>query len=269
LSTWNHLIKEIIRIRNPAKRTAGKRRINIEEATGTLSQGSDRRMSEVKIARFVGIEACKSIFSDKSTFVLRSPEHYQRLYETSEGTIGDKDESPGYLGYVMSCWTKLKTSKPTRKEWDIFKKDNQNIVAIISTPNKVCDFLNRVLQTDKYHTEKRRFPFYPVVCREVNYKRPDNINHTNIADIEPFTKDEKFTKENEYRLILKYTCPYVIDSLILCGGIDYMEKCFANPDMCKKQREELQPIILYPGDGYGDFEDKQMDKFIANFNDLF
>ena len=35
LHTWNHLIKEIGRVRHPAKRTAGKRRINIEEATGT------------------------------------------------------------------------------------------------------------------------------------------------------------------------------------------------------------------------------------------
>ena len=48
-------------------------------------------MSEFKIARFVGIEACRSIFSENSTFVLRSPKHYWRLYETSEGedTKGD------------------------------------------------------------------------------------------------------------------------------------------------------------------------------------
>ena len=76
-------------------------------------------MSEVnKIARFVGIEACKSIFSDKSTFVLRSPEHYVRLYETGEGETGkgDRNEgyaeivgggSAGYTSFVFSCWTIL------------------------------------------------------------------------------------------------------------------------------------------------------------------
>jgi len=51
-------------------------------------------MSEVKIARFVDIKACKSIFSENSTFVLRSPEHYRRLYEITAGgnTKGDRDE---------------------------------------------------------------------------------------------------------------------------------------------------------------------------------
>ena len=52
-------------------------------------------MSEVKIARFVGIEACKSIFSEKSTFVLRSPEHYRRLYETNEGGTDKGDRAEG------------------------------------------------------------------------------------------------------------------------------------------------------------------------------
>jgi hypothetical protein len=75
-------------------------------------------MSEVKIARFVGIEACKSIFSEKSTFVLRSPEHYIRWYETNEGETdkGDRNEGSanttdggkgGNRDWVMSCWTIL------------------------------------------------------------------------------------------------------------------------------------------------------------------
>ena len=90
-------------------------------------------MSEGKIARFVGIEACKSIFSERSTFVLRSPEHYRRLYEITAGgnTKGDRDEgcantidggTAEFTGFVASCWTKLKGSEPTTYEWNIFKK---------------------------------------------------------------------------------------------------------------------------------------------------
>jgi hypothetical protein len=110
-------------------------------------------MTEVKIARFVDIEACKSIFSEKSTFVLRSPEHYRRLYETSNGEKGDKYEGCAhtvdggtheFTGFVASCWTKLEETEPTPKEWNIFKENEQNIVAIISTPSKVCEFLDKV-----------------------------------------------------------------------------------------------------------------------------
>jgi hypothetical protein len=229
-------------------------------------------MAEVKIARFVDIKACESIYSDKSTFVLRSPEHYQRLYETSEGTRGDIDEGRAKLvgggtyeftGFVMSCWTMLKTSKPTCKEWDIFKKDHHNIVAIISTPNKVCDFLNKVLQTDKDRT-KSRFSFTPVVCQEVKYGKAA-INDTNKGDdFVPFTKGKQFNKENEYRFALKYTWPYVIDSLILCGGIGYMEKCFANPEISKENKKGLQLILMNAMCGYGDFEGKEMCEIIAN-----
>ena len=46
-------------------------------------------MSEVKIARFVDMAACKSIFSDYSTFVLRSSKYYRRHYETGRGDKHD------------------------------------------------------------------------------------------------------------------------------------------------------------------------------------
>jgi hypothetical protein len=73
-------------------------------------------MEEVKIARFVDIEACKSIFSERSTFVLRSPIYYQRMYETSEGNEGDEKEgrpdtangTAEFTRWVVSCWTILK-----------------------------------------------------------------------------------------------------------------------------------------------------------------
>lgn len=235
-------------------------------------------MSEIKIARFVGIEACKSIFSEKSTFVLRSPEHYRRLYEITEVGTAKGDRAEGcadtidggtaeFTGFVVSCWTKLKGTEPTGEEWDIFKKDEQNIVAIVSSPSKVCEFLNKALETNKECT-KRRFPFWPVEHREVKYEKV-HIDHTNITDIVPFTKGTQFAEQEEYRFVLKYGWPNVIDSLIFCGGIDYMEKCFANPEMCKEQKEKLRLIIMKAMAGYGDFEDKEMGDIIANADILF
>ncbi|MHC4540726.1 MAG: hypothetical protein ACYTEK_24230 [Planctomycetota bacterium] len=238
-------------------------------------------MSEVKIARFVGIEACKSIFSEKSTFVLRSPEHYRRLYETSEGgsAKGDRDEgcvkkSDGgtaeFTRWVVSCWTMLKGSEPTREEWDIFKENDQNIMAIVSTPSKVCEFLNRVLET----SESNGLPFYPVKHQAVKYEQARvHINHTNITSIVPFAKGKSFLKENEYRFVLEYGWgPHLIDSLIFCGGVDYMEKCFVNPEMSEryeKCRERLRLIIRKAPAYYGDFMDKKRGDIIANADILF
>ena len=231
-------------------------------------------MSEVKIARFVGIEACKSIFSENSTFVLRSPEHYRRLYETNEGedTRGDRDEGCAekvgggrieVTSFVFSCWTKLEEDKPTSDEWDIFKKNDQNIVAIISTPSKVCEFLDKALETDT-EGANRRFPFYPVKHDKVRYGKVHLDRY-----VVPFTKGTQFTKQEEYRFILEYGRPPVIDSFIFCGGIDYMEKCFANPDMCKEQKEKLKDIIGDARACYGDFWDKELGEIIANADILF
>ena len=235
-------------------------------------------MSEVKIARFVGIEACESIFSEKSTFVLRSPEHYRRLYETTEGgnARGDRDEgcakaadggTAEFTRWVASCWTKLKGSEPTSDEWDIFKENDQNIVAILSTPIKVSEFLNRVLETG----ESKGLPFYPVEHREVEYEQEKvHVDHTNITSVVPFAKGKSFIKQNEYRFILKYGWgPHLIDSFIFCGGIAYMEKCLANPDISKEQKEALRLIIMKARAGYGDFDDKNMDDIIANADILF
>lgn len=233
-------------------------------------------MSEIKIARFVGIEACKSIFSENSTFVLRSPEHYIRLYETTEGGTakGDRDEgcahtanggTAEFKGWVASCWTMLKGSEPTGEEWDIFKKDEQNIVAIVSTPSKVCNFLDGKLETAKNRL------FFPVEHREVEYDQEKvHIDSKNIISVVPFVKDKQFRVQNEYRFVLKYTSrPYLIDSFIFCSGIDYMEKRFANPEMCKEQKEKLQLLIMKAMASYGDFEDKEMGDIIANADDIF
>jgi hypothetical protein len=235
-------------------------------------------MSEVKIARFVGIEACKSIFSEKSTFVLRSPEHYRRLYETNEGETAKGDRAEGsadtidggtaeFTGFVASCWTKLKGSEPTSDEWDIFKENYQNIVAIVSTPSKVCKFLDKALETNNERSN-RRLPFHPVVHKGVIYEK-EHVDHTNIIDVVPFAKRKQFTKQKEYRFVLTYAFPNLIDSFIFCGGIDYMERCFANPEMYKKQKEELRLIIMKAMAGYGDFWGKKMGDIITNVDDIF
>jgi hypothetical protein len=239
---------------------------------------SDRGMSEVRIARFADMEACRSIFSDHSTFVLRSAEHYRRLYETNEGRTakGDRDEgcadtvnggTAEFTGFVASCWTILKGTEPNRDEWDLFKENEQNIVAIVSTPSKVCAFLNEALETDEERTQ-RRFPFLPVDHGEVKYEKV-HVDHTNITDVVPFTKGAQFTEQKEYRFVLKYGWPYLIDSFIFCAGIDYMEKCFANPEIQREDKQKLRLILMNAMCGYGDFTDKKMGDIIANVDILF
>ncbi|GAH41230.1 unnamed protein product, partial [marine sediment metagenome] len=184
-------------------------------------------MSEVKIARFVGIEACKSIFSEKSTFVLRSPEYYRRLYETSEGETDKGDRNEGYASttdggtagqtdWVASCWTILDEDedKPTSDDWDIFKKNDQNIVAIVSTPSRVCEFLDKTFETYKEKTD-RKFPFDEMEHREVEYEKLDAIDKSLYGV--PFTKELQFVKQKEYRFVLRCKFPNIIDSLIFYG----------------------------------------------------
>jgi len=230
-------------------------------------------MPELKIARFVGIEACKSIFSENSTFVLRSPEYYRRLYETTVGgdTKGDRNEGTAekigggtseFTGFLASCWTRLEGSEPTRREWDIFKKDEQNVVAIVTTPRLVSEFLNKALRLDEAPAT-RRFPFLPLDHREVSYERQD-IDHTNSPDIVPFTKRTDFKDQQEYRFVLKYAGSPVIDSLIFCAGVAYMERrddnrlCnFANRNMSPQNKKQLRTTLLTARAGYGDFASTQ------------
>jgi hypothetical protein len=167
----------------------------------------------------------------------------------------------------VSCWTKLKRSEPTADEWNIFKKNDQNIIAIISTPSLVSDFLNKSLETNK-EREKRRFPFLPVKHREVNYGKV-RVDKTNIADVVPFTKGEQFSGEQEYRFALIYLWPLLIDSFIFGGGVGYMEKCFINPGMSKECKEMLRLIIMRAQSGYGNFSDKKMSDIITNADILF
>jgi hypothetical protein len=231
-------------------------------------------MPEIKIARFMGIEACRSVFSENSTFVLRSPQYYRRLYETAGGGDGKADRNEGkakkprggtaeFTDFVTSCWTMLKGSEPTPYEWDIFKKDEQNVVAIVTTPSLVCQFLNRVFRLDKDPTE-RRFPFLSLDHRPATYEKQDT-DHTNITDVVPFSKDPGFIDQQEYRFVLKYAWPSVIDSFIFCAGVDYMERRddnrlnnFANPNMSRQNKMKLLTTLLTACAGYGDFASRQI-----------
>jgi hypothetical protein len=229
-------------------------------------------MSEAKIARFVDIQACKNIFSEHSTFVLRSPIYYQRLYETSGGAEGDKkegrpDTANGTAvseGWVVSCWAVLKGSKPTDEEWDEFKDNESNIVAIISTPSRVRKFLNRVLKSD-------RLPFWPVECNNAIYDKEEvHVDFNNIISVVPLLKGKQFKEQDEHRFVLRHgLTPHLIDSFIFCGGIDYMETCFINPKIDKENKIRLRSIISEVIAGYGDFRDKRERDVIANWDDIY
>jgi hypothetical protein len=230
-------------------------------------------MAEVKIARFIGIDACKSVFWENSTFVLRSPEHYRRLYETTAGadTRGDRSEgtaekigggSADLTCFLASCWTKLQRTEPTRREWDVFKKDEQNVVAIVTTPTLLSEFLNKALQLEG-DPAQRRFPFLSLDHREVSYEEQD-IDHANISAVVPFTKNGDFKDQQKYRFVLKYAGLPVIDSLIFCAHYGYVERRddgrlfnFANPEMCPQNKKELLTALLTAGAGYGDFANRQ------------
>jgi hypothetical protein len=101
----------------------------------------------------------------------------------------------------------------------------------------------------------------------VNYGKMPDIDSTKIRDV-PFWKGTKFIMQQEYRFVLEYGWPNNIDSLIFCGGIDYMEPCFVNPKMCKEQKEKLQDIIGNATCGR-DFHGKKPCDIIANVADLF
>jgi hypothetical protein len=163
----------------------------------------------------------------------------------------------------------LEGNEPNQDEWDIFEENEQNVVAIISTPSKVCEFMDKVLET-KREGAKRRFPFYPVEHRVVDYELPNNIDHTNIIDVVPFVKDKKFAGQKEYRFALKYAqYPCLIDSYIFCGGVDCMEKCYVNPGMHKEALVKLLSIVDNARAGYGDFTGKKLGDVIANENVFF
>lgn len=233
-------------------------------------------MSELRIARFVDMQACKSIFSDYSTFVLRSSEYYRREYETDRGDERELEVSlsdggsASSEGFVLSCWTLLNEDTPTPDEWDIFP---DSVVAIVSTPSKVCTFLESAFEVGcSKMQDRRRFPFMFVEHKPVTYadEVADEITPDNIMDITVFTKRFRFAKQKEYRFALPYSMvPHVVDTYIFAKTPDdYVERCLANPEMSKEGKKMLRRILLQATGGYGHFSDKKLCEIIANANIL-
>ena len=231
-------------------------------------------MSEARIARFVDMNACKSIFSEHSTFVLRSPVYYRRFY----GEGGDERElrirkadggsaESSCLGVVLSCWTILDGDAPTAEEWNIFPN---TVVAIISTPDRVCAMLKEAFEMESAGMRcGRRFPFKSVEHGTVAYadEVAEEIGFDNIWEKTVFTKRLRFAQEKEYRFVLPYTFePHAIDSYIFIphDPKDYMDNCFADPAMCREDKHNLYCILGNAMCGYRHFARKKMGEIIAN-----
>ena len=233
-------------------------------------------MSEMKIVRFVNLDACKSIFSEHSTFVLRSFEHYRTIED--KGRCDKNEARSKFCGggggevadcFVLSCWTMLDGDEPTPKEWGIFP---DSFVAIVSTPSKVSAFLESAFEIEDGKVNGRRFPFLSVDPKKVTYADEiDKPTPKNFMDKVVFNKDSKFKKEKEYRFALAYgTKSHTIESYIFSRDPDkYMEKCFANPQGTDIDKEQLQLILWEVGAGYGHFSGKKPCDIIANYKALF
>ncbi|HUT58907.1 MAG TPA: hypothetical protein VNA25_13755 [Phycisphaerae bacterium] len=203
----------------------------------------------MKIARFVDMQACKSIFSDSSTFVLRSEKYYQRL----EGGRGDAEELRVQIrngglaqanGFALSCWTTLDGDEPTQDEWKIFPVSD---VAIISTPDRVSVFLKEAFALEAVDgKDRRRYPFLFLTHKQVQYadRLDERVGPDAITDVPVFTKRKCFAHQKEYRVALAFSpILHWIDTYIFSKPPDYMEKCLANPEIDHSKARELRDII--------------------------
>jgi hypothetical protein len=168
----------------------------------------------------------------------------------------------------------LEGSEPTPEEWDIFKENEQNVAAIVTAPRLVEEFLKRAFHMNK-DDASRRFPFLSVEHHRVCYEKQD-IDRTNMVDLVPFAKSERFKREREYRFVLPYAWRCVFDSLVFCGGIEYMQRGdgdhlnnFANPEMGKQNKEKLVLTLMAANAGYGDFAHMSIPEIIANADVFF
>ncbi len=256
-------------------------------------------MSEIKIARFVNMEACKSIFSGNSTFVLRSFEHYRYLiekYGKAHGQAGKCDSNDGTCGldgggtaeaspHLISCWTRLDGDEPTEEEWDIFNKrkdsnegnegnesddGNDSIVAIISTPTKILSFLKEAFKDNRVEQSRElRYPFDEVKEDKVNYA--DEVDGKNLKEQTVFTKYKKFGNQKEHRFALSFSSfvPPIDSYIFVTRNVDYMETCLANPKLSDDKRKELQTLCRKAACGYGAFHGMSLHEIIGNVDILF
>jgi len=231
----------------------------------------------VRIARFVDLAACGSIFSDESTFVLRSEIYYRRHYETQHGDAQElQRECPGhsaeFSSVLLSCWTILDGKEPTEAEWGLF--DN-SVVALISTPAKVSKFLKNAFELgDTEQPESRRLPFLLLEHKAVCYNnRLVEITAENIWNETVFVKRPEFRDQKEYRFALPFSggLPHHIEAYIFSRDpFKYLETCYANPAMSEEseeseeQRGTLLHILLKATGGYGHFQNKKIADFFGN-----
>jgi len=230
---------------------------------------------DIKIARFIDINACKQVFSETySTFLIRSHKYYWHIEDTDKQ---DRTEFqvPGENGTMetgyalLSCWTILKKGdEPTEKEWKIFEKDSP-VVAIVSSPQKVYSFLYKTLNIKRKNG--RIHPFFYIEHNPVNHidKKIEKLRGTPTISDAIFTKDNKFIKENEYRFAVYYSATFhEINTYIFHAQnpYDYMDKCHFNPSSTKENASELLETLW--SDDYGPFEEKNPCDIIANYDDL-
>ncbi len=233
-------------------------------------------MSETKIARFVDEDACKSIFSDKPTFVLRSFEYYRNLIEERGEECGEERRCDSKEGecdlvgggtaatyhWLISCWTRLEGDEPTKEQWCQFP---DSVVAIISTPEKVSSFLEKAFDINQGRLPcQQRFPFMHVEHEEVEYvDEVQEVNFENIIDKTVFTKREKFDGQKEYRFALPYsaTVAHSIDSYIFATyKVDYVDTLLPDPQMSEERNKELQELWWQTKSDYAPFNNRQLSK---------
>ena len=231
---------------------------------------------DIKIARFIDINACKQVFCESySTFLIRSHKYYWHIEDTDKQ---DKTEfqvqgengttETGYA--LLSCWTILKGDKPTEEEWKIFEKDSP-VVAIISSPQKVYNYLHSKLDIERKNG--RTYPFFRIEKDEVRYidKRKEKLKGIPTISDAIFTKDIRFISESEYRFAIFYSAVFhEINTYIFHtqDPYDYIDKCYFDQNSTKTIADELLIIILSATAGYGPFYGKEPFEIIENINDL-
>ena len=217
-----------------------------------------------KIARFINLSACKKIFSDYSTFVLRSPEYYRNIEDEqkrdkAEGSIKHKDKHGRInhseaMCYLISCWTKLDDDVPSCDEWKIFGEDH--ILALISTPAKVKNCIEKKLITVKPDN-------VPSLCwmvghREVIYYKEGTSQDQNKV-FEGFHKNDYFWKEKEYRFVVN-TRGYIDTLMFYAEPEDYCNTAIINT-------KTVKCLEFYKAYEDGKIEPGRT-QFIKNFDEL-
>ncbi len=229
---------------------------------------------DIKIARFIDINACKQVFSESySTFLIRSHKYFWHIEDTdkqdkTEFQVPGENDTMETDYALLSCWTILKGDEPTEKEWKIFEKDLP-VVAIVSSPQKVYNFLYKILDIERKNG--RTHPFFKIEQEKVRYidkgKEKLKGNPTILDAI--FTKDKRFIQEEEYRFGVFYSAVFhEINTYIFHAQnpYEYMGKCYFNPS--STGADVLLNTISSATADYGPLYGKKPCDIIANIDDL-